>query len=188
MQVFSRFKLCLIICVMILALAGCSSEDVNPDSGNQDDTTVSVNTEKDENEQKIVGSIGDSEYIYKVKFYSIDTENKALVDGVAAVSSKSEIVPMQALELVRASLEDNSVLISFKDAYIEDGICTINFDSSIKAVSSSDVELEELILDASAQTILDNFSECIGVKVLIDGQAYSTDGFNFDKDYIYMDD
>lgn len=180
----------MLVCVMMpfSVFIGCSSEQEPPVTDTEVTVGDDMTTDTEDKEQTIVGSIGAGDYIYKVKFYSIDFSKMNLVGSVSAISSSEPIVPLQVLEPVKDSLEDNSVLISYNDAYVEDGYYIIDFSSSIRSVSESDPLLEELILDASAQTILDNFEDCRGVKVTIDGQAYKTEGFSFDKEYIYMDD
>ena len=129
----------------------------------------------------------EGEVVYKVTFYTVDTKSLKLIQSVSAVKGGASLEPIKVLELVADSLEDSSVSISFDGAYYDpNGYCVIEFNDSIKDISSKNPDLETLILDACGQSILDNI-DSPGVIVRIGDGPYDTDQYHFEKDYVYMD-
>ncbi len=63
----------------------------------------------------------------------------------------------------------------------------ISFSSSSGFLKDIDNELEIEILDAVAQSILDNFTEYSKVIYQIDGGAYSSSNNYFDGDEVYLE-
>ncbi|MBQ6090514.1 MAG: hypothetical protein IJL07_04530 [Lachnospiraceae bacterium] len=151
-----------------------------PDKTEGDDNTY--------NNKLIDNNSGDEgEVVYKVTFYTVDTKSLKLTQSVSAVKGGASLEPIKVLELVADSLEDSSVSVSFDGAYYDpNGYCVIEFNDSIKEISSKNPSLETLILDACGQSILDNI-DSPGVIVRIGDGPYVTDQYQFGKDDVYMD-
>jgi len=178
----------LVVIMVMIGIVSCS-ETREIDIDKTDNPVTAQGTDNITDNKLIDNNSGvEADVVYKVTYYTVDTKTLKLVQSVSAVKGGASLEPVMVLGLVSDSLEDSSVVISFDDAYYdENGYCVIEFDDSIKDISHKDHNLETLILDACGQSILDNF-ECNGVIIRIGKDAYVTDQYNFDKEYVYISD
>lgn len=124
----------------------------------------------------------------RINYYTVDAKTDQLRMAAAMLNADQQLTPSLVLSYIVDSLEDSSVILGI-DSVITDGdLCVISFDSSIKDISISDPDLEEVILDACAQSIIDNFDDINRICMRILGEAYITEGHTFAFDYIYMDE
>ena len=181
------------VIVFVIGLTSCSkTEPDNPDISSVSPTATPEKSDDfpddDHSDNTLINNVSsDEENVYKVTYYTVDTKTKKLSQSVSAVKGGATLEPIEVLDLVADSLEDSSVSVSFEGAYFDEGgYCVIKFSESIRDISKMDHELETLILDACGQSILDNI-DSPGVIVRIGEEAYITDQYKFDKDYVYMD-
>ena len=90
---------------------------------------------------------------------------------------------MSITELVLNSLEDDDIQIS--EVQQEEDKAIIVFDSSSKPVKNCDAEIEGLILECFANSILDNVDGCHGVIFRTDKGAYKSKHLSMGEDEVY---
>lgn len=176
------FILLLILCSLLIFSCGPASDDgpvVQPEGQS---TTGDVPTQTVPELTDAPGGL------VRLKYYTVSASSHSIKNAVVLVGSKYEITPSRIIGLIVDSLEDQSVIVDIDSVSIIDGVCVIDFDTSIRSISEKDTQLENAILDACAQSILDNISDCTAVSYKIDGGAYTTDGHSFAEDQIYMGD
>lgn len=185
-----RMKHILITLIVILSLifvCGCT------DRGNKDidgPNGPDVTPVQDEIDDPVITSVisNDEFSLITIEYYTVIPDTATLKSSTALVRTDSDITPVLILDYLCDSLEDESVELSYNGADLSDGICTIDFDESIVRISEESAELEMAILDAAAQSILDNIEGCRGVRVILNGASYSTQNLKFSLNDIYMDD
>ena len=90
---------------------------------------------------------------------------------------------MYITELVLNSLEDDEIQIS--EVQQEDDKAIIVFDSSSKPLKDCDAEMEGLILECFANSILENVDGCHGVIFRTEKGAYKSKNFSMGEDEVY---
>ena len=180
--------LTLLVITMMIGLASCSKTEEKDPVTLTETPTLTPEADDESSEKTLIENAGGSEEkVYKVTYYTVDTKAKKLIQSVSAVKGGATLEPMKVLDLVSDALEDSSISVSFDGAYFdENGYCVIMFNDSIKDISLKNPDLETLILDACGQSILDNI-DSPGVIVRIGEEAYVTDQYKFDINYVYMD-
>lgn len=126
--------------------------------------------------------------LIRVTYYTVNASNASIKSAMVIVGSRLEVTPKKLVDLVVDSLSDQSVILSVDDISVEDGNCIISFTDSIVTLAARGDHLEDAILDACAQSVLDNIPDCKSVMYRINGEAYVTSGHTFSKDHIYLGD
>ena len=90
---------------------------------------------------------------------------------------------MYITELVLNNLEDDDIQIS--EVQQEDDKAIIVFDSSSKPVKNCTAEVESLILECFANSILDNVDGCHGVIFRTNKGAYKSKNIKMGEDEVY---
>lgn len=195
---------CIILLVFsVFILAGCSDEKphINPDDqGNpsavagtenltDDQENSSDSTDVTDPGSSAVNSTTVGAFTpVRINYYTVDAKTDQLRMAAAMLNADEKLTPSLVLSYIVDSLEDSSVILGIDSVNTDGDLCVISFDSSIKDISVSDPDLEEVILDACAQSIIDNFDDINRICMRILGEAYITEGHTFAFDYIYMDE
>ena len=119
--------------------------------------------------------------------YSVNASSESVVNQTVMLDEKTEITPSLIIDYVTEALKDESIKLSFDGIEYSNGRCIVNFDDSILNIAKSSSNLENAVLDAIAQSVLDNVDGCMEIVYRIHGQRYSTANRTFDIDYVYMD-
>ena len=94
--------------------------------------------------------------------------------------------PNNLMILIADSLEDSGYEIGISGAEIEGENVVVDFFSGMCPVTGLTEEEEKAVLDAIAQSLLDNLAEQNGVVFRVMGEAYESDNFSFGQYYVYM--
>lgn len=130
---------------------------------------------------------GDDYNLIAVRFYSVNASNATVRNSTVMEREDLVITPELILGYLIDSLEDESVTLSYNSVTMENGGVVIDFDDSIRRIAKSSAELENAVLDAAAQSILDNVEGCVSITYHINGGAYTTDNISFGYYDTYMD-
>lgn len=125
--------------------------------------------------------------IRSFNYYTVNVNSNTVKSAVGAVSTDVPLSPELIMEFLIDSLEDESVIIGLDKVELANGHCTVSFDESIASVAETGAGLETAVLDAAAQSILDNIVGCSSVSFRIMGEAYSTVNLSMSLDEVYMD-
>lgn len=122
----------------------------------------------------------------EVPIYTMNTETMETKATVASVSEETEITAELIVQLVISDIADKSYVIEVNQVSIEDSYAVIDFSSKTPPVVNVGDKTEGTILDALAFSLLDNLEECKGVIFRVDGKAYVSENFSFEKNEIYL--
>ncbi len=122
----------------------------------------------------------------EVPIYTVSGDFAELTAVTALVSAEEEITETVVSEAVVAALADNAIYVKVNDIIKEDTVVIVDFDGSAPPAAKVSASVEGLILDAFGQSILDNVKECSGVGFSVDGEAYVSGHFEFEKGSVYM--
>lgn len=172
----------LVAAFFLLPVAGCGDEKVPPSqltplpaltSGGEDaaDPTPSVTFFP--------------QGITNVTYYTLSEELET-VEVTSPLTGDGEMTPEELVAYVTATMEDVSVTVQVDGVTAEDTSIVVDFSGESVPVRYANTRLEGAILDALAQSLLDNFPEYSGVIFRAGGQAYQSENRSFERDYIYM--
>lgn len=182
-----KYGIFLIIVLSVLFFAcACSGNKQGFDNTKKTPTESLTDDSDDTSVTPVI--TGENFNLIAMKYYIVNASNSTLKTTTAMIRDDAEITPKLILDYICDSLEDESVTLSYKSIEVNDGICTINFDDSIIRIAEQNADLEEAILDAASQSILDNIEGCRGISLMINDGEYSTQNLKFSLTDIYMDD
>jgi len=102
------------------------------------------------------------------------------------ISVYDEVVtPALIVELVTDAMEDENYYITVLEVTTGDSTVIVDLSSDSPPCHNIEGDLEEAILDAFAQSILDNLDDYDKVVFWTDGDGYKSDNRAFPKDYVY---
>jgi len=119
--------------------------------------------------------------------YTVNATTESVVSTTVMVAQDTEVTPVLVTDYIVDALEDESLTVSFEGIDYDNGICVVDFDDSIYAIANKSADLENAVLDAIAQSILDNVEGCMKVVYRIHDASYSTKNRTFAYDFVYMD-
>lgn len=172
-------RLAVILCIACLCtvLSGCNK---NKDTDNKGTGNINVTTSP-----ALEAELGLSELI-TISIYSVDSTGEGLVESTAFIPV-IDYSPSKIVSEVVTAMEDSAVYIGI-DEVTEDGdVITISFVKDSAPVSNTQAEQELLILDAIAQSLLDNMVEYDKIVFRTEGEAYNSANRKYSKDYVYME-
>lgn len=177
------FVLLMLLCAA-LVFCGCDSHP-DPVSTVEDDPE---NEAPNVIENQVFNLNGEDsgEGFKSVRYYTVDVDSCSITGAYFALGISDEITPELVLSFLADSLDDSSVHIGFDSIEVENGTCVVSFDDGMLAFADNP-KLEDAILDAAAQSLLDTVAECKRIVFRINGEAYTTSNNSFGINEIYME-
>lgn len=123
--------------------------------------------------------------ITNVTYYTLSEELET-VEVTSPLTGNGEMTPQELIDYVTATMEDVAVTVKVDAVTVEDTSIIVDFQEGSVPVRYANTRLESAILDALAQSLLDNFPEYAGVVFRAGGKAYQSENRSFDLNYIYM--
>lgn len=123
-----------------------------------------------------------------IVYYSVDTSAMQVVALKSILKPGEELNPENVIDLVIDALSDESIELGIEKITVDGTKYIVSFTDSIKDVAELGADTEDIVLDAIAQSLLDNFEGCKSIIYRIENKAYSTVNNSFSLDQIYMDD
>ena len=179
-KLFRTLTLILFIVLVVAFSASCNKD--NPGSNHNEPSP----TAEEPDDPSVTGyDVPNATGISKISYYTVSSNGK--VRGASSLISEStKITPELVLSYFIDSLEDESIILEIDSVEVDDSICYISFNETINDIASQGKEFETAILDAAAQSVLDNFDNIDGIGYRINGNAYSTANYTFKTDSVYM--
>jgi len=122
----------------------------------------------------------------EVFYYTVNPETCETEAVSAVVNGELADEPDSLMILITESLEDAGYEIGVRSTVCDGENVVVDFDSDMYPVTGLTKEEEKAVLDAIAQSLLDNLTEQNGVVFRVMGEAYETENFSFGKYYVYM--
>ena len=155
--------LVVVLCLSLLCACGTSDDAANDPSTDTPTPTKAVD-------------------INTVTIFTIDPSSMQILP-YQVKTDESEATIESICDLVVKNLDEDDVRVDSAFCEDEDGI--VVFDHSAKPIKGCDDEMEALILDCFANSILDNVSGCHNVIFRSDEGAYVSENSEFGEDEIY---
>lgn len=183
----------------IILLSGCKNK-VNTDNAG-DITNGSVTTgvaeitpdlfesdNRKENDNDLIPTPNVTMMATKeISIYSMNASSTQKEAITALVPESTEITPNLIVEMVEDAMADASFVIGIDSVTINNDTVIVSFRDDKPPVVNVSKEAETAILDAIAQSLLDNLQDYTKVNFRILGNSYQTDNYSFDLNYIYME-
>lgn len=122
----------------------------------------------------------------EIEIYSVSESSFQKEAVTALVTPGKELTPEVVIELVDATFEERGFYIVFDEVTTSEDTIIVSFKDSSVQLSMTDARIESCILDAIAQSLLDNLGDYTGIVFRVNGEAYNSLNNSFEKDYIYM--
>lgn len=175
-------KVCvfLLVALFLLPLAGCGSDAV------PDEDIAAIPTAAAATPSKPTPSVGFSlSDMTNITYYTLSEELET-VEVTSVLTENTKMSPEELVAYVTATMEDVSVTVRVREVTTQDTSIIVDFESDSVPVCFANERLEGAILDAIAQSLLDNFPEYGSIIFRAGGAAYQSDNRSFDLNYIYM--
>ncbi len=122
-----------------------------------------------------------------LSIYSIDSQSEEKISVTAMVSSGKEITPEMIVDKVVESMVDETFMIGIDEVTTEGDAVIVSFLEGQPPVTNVASSVENEILDAIAQSLLDNLDDYHKVIFRIMGGAYQSDHIELDLNTVYME-
>lgn len=178
----------LMLCTVLLF--GCDNKGKDSDSKEEISEKVENELGISEDSPKVSGGpvltlpVAETKEIF---IYAIDSDTIEKQAVTALVPSDSEITPELIVDMVVDAMADESILIGIDSVITKDDTVIVSFKDNQPPVVNVGASAEGEILDAFAQSLLDNLTDYNKVVFQIMGKAYVTGHFEFDLNYVYME-
>ncbi len=123
----------------------------------------------------------------EISIYTMN-ENTQDVESVSAfVSEDTKITPEFIVDKVADSLAERLIDVGIDSVTTEKDTVIVSFLSDAPPVVQVDLTVETTILDAIAQSLVDNLLEYPKVIFRIEGKEYKSDNLSFGLNSVYLD-
>lgn len=183
-MICKRIAVVLLVVVLTAAFYACEKNPAPP--GDDPDATPELTPRADIVDVTPVISGKDFKLV-GLLIYTVDATSESVVNQTVMLAENTEITPALIIDYITEALKDESVKLSFDGIEYSNGRCIVDFDDSILSIAKASPDLENAVLDAIAQSVLDNVDGCMEIVYRLHGQRYSTANRTFDIDYVYMD-
>ena len=165
-----------LLCIVLLlfALTACGSDE---DTVDVPESTESTQTTEDKTSEPIL-----SPNMETITVFTIDPINMAIMPSQVKKNEADDSVEY-ITKLVQDNLEDDEIRVA--SAVQEKDRAVIAFDSGSKPVKGCDEEMEDLILECFANSILDNVEGIHEVSFCTDKGPYISENKEMEADEIY---
>lgn len=207
----------LVACIVVLSFSGCSKEndDMNSidfsqsivvDNENnivQDDINQKENNTKDAGMENLDDQNVDSiktteddtievplvfpEKTKEILIYTMDDATNEVGSTVALIPETTEITADLIVNLVVDALADQQVNVGIEEVLVENDRVIVSFYENQPPLVNVGSGTETTILDAIAQSIVDNLTMTPKVVFRVEGKPYESGHYQFGLDEVYLD-
>jgi hypothetical protein len=123
----------------------------------------------------------------EVPIYTINETTQEVESVVALVEQDAELTPELIVELVKDSMSDRLIDIGVENVLTEGDSVIVSFFHDQPPLTDVGSGSEKTILDAIAQSLVDNLPEYPKVIFRVEGNAYESGHFIFGINQVYLD-
>lgn len=165
---------------------GTNTSDTDK-TGNEQTTTTSGDSSSSEASASPTPAIQPTANM-DLSVYTVDAESGDIKLVTALIPEGSEITPLLIVETVLESMEDQSIFVGIKDVTTKGDSVIVNFDKDKTPYKNMGSGYEAAILDAIAQSLIDNLDNYSKVIYRVDGKSYESGVFELGIDEVYLGD
>ncbi|MBH1942378.1 hypothetical protein I5677_15860 [Mobilitalea sibirica] len=160
------------------------SESIEDDSEDISDITMATQEEDDNKDEPTPTGIQPVDNV-ELLVYTIN--GAANLEAVTAlIPEGKEITPQLIVDTVKSSMADNSLSIGIESVTTEDDAVIVSFYSDQPPLMNVGAGMEAAILDAIAQSLIDNLDDYNKVIYRVEGNAYSSGHIELDINEVYL--
>lgn len=172
----------ILVLFLIVFVSACTKKDEEKKDSSVAIVTPSVAQNKDTVKATVTPAATKEIYIYTMN------ENTQDVESVSAVVNEdTKITPELIVDKVTDSLGERLIDVGIDSVTTEKDTVIVNFKSDTPPVVQVKQAVETTILDAIAQSLVDNLPEYPKVIFRVEGKAYRSDNLSFGLNDIYLD-
>ncbi|HWT75516.1 MAG TPA: GerMN domain-containing protein [Mobilitalea sp.] len=123
----------------------------------------------------------------ELPIYIVDAENGDIVPVTPLIPKGSEVTPELIVDKVIESMADQSIIIGTKNVTTKDDAIIVNFDKDKTPYKNLGSGYEAAILDAIAQSLIDNLDTYNKVIYRVDDGPYVSGVFELGIDEVYFE-
>lgn len=120
-----------------------------------------------------------------ITYYTL-SESMEKEEMTAVLPENTELTPEYLVNYVTETMDNVFVTVKVDSVTVSGQSVIVSFKEDTIPVCNADAELEDEILDAIAQSILENFEEYTSIIYRVMGQAYISDNRSFSLNHIYL--
>lgn len=124
----------------------------------------------------------------QITIYTISDTSGEVEVYPALISEDTDLTPELIVDMVTDALADSSIIVDIDKVTEKDDTVIVSFKSGNPPVEGVGSGTETAILDAYAQSLVDNFKDKYPKVIFqLDGKAYSSGHYLFKLDEVYLD-
>lgn len=120
-----------------------------------------------------------------ITYYTI-SDAMAKEEATAVLPAETVLTPEYLVEYVTDTMTDASVYVRVDSVTVEDKLVIVSFQEDSAPVCDTGERLEGEILDAIAQSILENLEEYSGVVFRVMDEGYCSENRSYDRNSVYL--
>ncbi|MHB8130550.1 MAG: hypothetical protein ACYDEX_16285 [Mobilitalea sp.] len=120
--------------------------------------------------------------------FTVSADTGDIEPVTALLPKDSEITPEVIVNTVVESMEDQSIMVGIESITTKDKAVIVSFYKDKAPIAELYAGYEAAILNAIAQSLIDNLDNYSQVIYRVEGKAYQSSFFEFDIDYVYFGD
>lgn len=184
-QLMLRMPVAGLLLFVMLFVTACSSDNGkdNPVTTVTPAVTQAVSIGLTPTDKAIEFDLSEMKEIF---YYTVNPDTFETEAVSAVVNGDIADDPDTLMLMVADSLEDAGYEIGIRSTELDKENVVVDFYSGMCPVTGLTKEEEKAVLDAIAQSLLDNLTEQNGVVFRVMGEAYDTENFSFGQNYVYM--
>jgi hypothetical protein len=190
-----------ISCMLFITACSSNTDKSNESTPNtQVDTVEGKTTEEDTSktlsdvpvkykeaeaseEKEIVAPVANKE----IPIYTFNDISLEIEPAIALVPEETGLTPELVVNMVVDSFADRSITVGIDKILIEEDTVIVSFLSDQAPLVNVGSSLETTILDAIAQSIIENFPEYPKVIYRVEGKNYESGRYKFKINEVYLD-
>lgn len=186
---YGRLLLFLFLCMIYIT--GCDKVQSSEAQSQQKDDNIELQVEKPS--EKVAPIDPTSEVtqpldnMQELSIYSIDKQTAEKISITAMVRADKELTPQIIVDKVVESMADETFVIGIDSVKTSDDTIIVSFKDDQPPVTNVGSGVEADILDAIAQSLLDNLPDYHKVIYRIMDGPYETGHFMFGVDTVYLE-
>lgn len=166
-----------------------ADEDTNISSNNNaNDDTSEINKEKVTDTSDITPTPIQPNANKDLLIYTVNSTTAEIEPVTALIPQDSQVTAKLIVDTVVESLADQSIIIEVDSVTTEDDKVIVSFDKDKAPYSDMGSGYEGAILDAIAQSLIDNLKDYNKVIYRIENQPYVSGAFEFGINEAYLGD
>lgn len=122
----------------------------------------------------------------ELPIYTLNPDKGEIEAATAMISESNEITAELIVNKVVESMADKSIVIGIENVTTEEDTIIVSFYSDQPPLTDVGAGIETAILDAIAQSLIDNLSEYNKVIYLVEGKAYTSGHIEMGVDEAYF--